>query len=187
LCSQIQTELGGDTELGGIQEKKEGKDGDAEQDAKEDGDKPAEKPAAKDEKAAKAADKSKEDDAASKKRKADSLAADTDVTASLHRSIKRHRAAAEVLMASGKAAAGGDDRPPYAEPVLLAGRFFDEKLAGYIEEKDLEDIVHLTQRLTCRRWVQGTVEASTRRGRLRCEPHSACVRYIIALRVVFLQ
>jgi hypothetical protein len=110
------------------------------------------------------------DDAATGKRKAEVLASDADVTASLQRSIKRHRSAAEVLMATGAEDTALTEIPPYAEPVLLAGRFFDEKLAGYLEEKDLEDIVHLTQRLTCRRWVQGILDASVRRGRLRWDP-----------------
>lgn len=56
----------------------------------------------------------------------------------------------------------------HTESVVSAGRFFDEHLAGWLEAKDLEGILHLTQPLACRRYVQGAVEAVVRRGRLRC-------------------
>ena len=49
--------------------------------------------------------------------------------------------------------------------MLLACRFFDESLTGYLEEKDVEDILHLTHRHTTRRWVQSLVEAPCGRAR----------------------
>ena len=45
-------------------------------------------------------------------------------------------------------------------PLLLACRFFDAALVGHLEDRDVEDILHLTQPHTSRRMVQELVAAS---------------------------
>lgn len=107
------------------------------------------------------------------KRKADALDGDAgseSPTAELERAIKRHRAAADAITTrpSDTPANSKAEGHMHTELVVSAGRFFDEHLAGWLEAKDLEGILHLTQPLACRRYVQGAVEAVVRRGRLRC-------------------
>eukprot|EP00892_Ulva_mutabilis_P011111 jgi/Ulvmu1/8372/UM042_0078.1 len=96
------------------------------------------------------------------KRKADP---EEDARAAAGELAKKHRADAEALLERGGSEARKDtDR---TESFHLACRFFDESGVGYLEEKDLEDIVHTVHPLTTRRWVRMLVESTCRRSRLR--------------------
>ena len=96
------------------------------------------------------------------KRKADPA---EDARAAAGDLAKKHRAAAEALFAG--ACTKATDAEDTRESFHLACRFFDEAGAGYLEDKDLEDIIHTVHPLTSRRWVRTLVESVCRRGRLR--------------------
>lgn len=105
------------------------------------------------------------DAAVGTKRKAEP---EDDPRAAAGEAAKRHRASAEALLQAAAAppapaASSGEHR----ESFHLACRFFDEAGVGYLDEKDLEDIIHCVHPLTSRRWVRTLVESVCRRGRLR--------------------
>lgn len=103
------------------------------------------------------------------KRKADP---EEDARTAAGEAAKKHRADAAALLQApcGAAAAAADGDAAGVAPresFHLACRFFDEAGIGYLDEKDLEDIVHCSQPYTSRRWVRSVVESVCRRGRLR--------------------
>lgn len=114
-----------------------------------------------------AADAGDGGDDASKKRKAAEMEASDDVRDQLAAAVKRHRADAAAAMSAESAPAA---EPELLESLQLAGRFFDDKGSGMIDQKDLLDVLHRTQRCTSRRWVQGRVDGALRRHRLKCAP-----------------
>lgn len=113
---------------------------------------------------------------------------------------KRRRAEAESLMQCPVALATGNPSPntpaagksttgaaPYkeelaialrngaetcTESILLAGRFFDEGAAGYIEAPDLEAIIHNCYPFSSRRWVRSMVEDMCRYGKLKYKDYT---------------
>ena len=80
------------------------------------------------------------------------------------------------------AAAAAAAHAAATESILLAGRFFDEVGAGFIEAQDLEDIFHNCYPYSSRRWVRSLVEEMTRYGKVKYKEFSHLwVQYYPAL------